>query len=345
MPRSSAWLAIWADGPAHAILAAEGLAPVRLARQEARARIGSVFDAWLPDVVVVGNSCGPSLEDVFVEAARRRGIPSVGVLNTWLLYDQKFADGADLWAYMPDQLVVMDELSKEEMVKLGAPAERLLPLGQPQFDELHHRRASFTEADKRAVRATLGAAPAERLVLFLSQDMENFYGGAEAVLAELGFSEYMVFDLLKESLRRLAHRRRDVVRLAVKLHPRETASKYASSGIPVVKEADAYRLMMSADLVVGMDTILLIEAGVLGCPTLSVQPHRKGVDSLVTNRLGLGRFCYDPNALDAHLDALLYDPSHREAAIRDMQRFTPRTGATQRVTELTQRHLLVQEAC
>lgn len=336
-------ITILADGPAYRILTANGLAAHRVTLEEARAGLSRHVEAWQPDAVLVSTSHGPSLEDCVIAEARRRNIPSVGILDAWLLYDERFVKGTDRWAYLPDTLVVMDELAKQEMVQLGAPGERLLPLGQPQFDQLQARAASMTDEGKKRVRASLGLSPGERYLLFLSQDMERFYGGRAHALATLGYTEVIVLEHLCESLRRVSQRRGGVIRLVVKLHPREDPDKYAAFNLPVIQEADPYELMMSADLVVGMDTVLLVEAGWLGCPTLSFQPGRKSPDSLVTNRLGIGRFCYDPSSLDGMLDTLLYHADQRDAAVRTMRGFQISPGATGRVTNLVLSLLRVKE--
>lgn len=326
-------LSIFADGPAYELLSTQALDVQRLELEEAGARVGLLFDSCRPRLLLVGNSCGPSLEDRFVVEARKRKVPSVGILDSWLLYDRKFSDGTDPWAFLPDTLIVMDAIAKNDMVGLGAPQERLLPLGQPQFDQLQIRAKAFGEAAKQTVRASLGVPGQETLVLFLSQDMERFYGGREAALDSLGYTEYMVLDLLKERLSRLAARHGRIFHLVIKLHPRDDVLKYRGYGLSVVRNADPYSLMLSSDLVVGMDSILLIEGGLMGCPTLSLQPSRKGPDTLVTNRLGFGQYCYETDEVERKIEALLFDQIAREAAVRAMQRFSIKLGATERITK------------
>ncbi len=323
-------LRVYASGPAYDVLTAQGLSPGLLKIDE----VSNIFNGELAgcshDLLLVGTSHGPSLEDHFVVESRKRNIPTVGILDSWMLYKERFSDGTDPWAFLPDTLIVMDEVAKKEMVQIGAPAERLLPLGQPQLDQIKTR--ILTHEDRDRLRLELGAEDGV-LVLFLSQDMANFYGGPEKCRKRIGYTEQDVFQDVEKVLSDIANRRRTSIHLTVKLHPRERVGKYEGSSAMVLKDKDPYELMLSADLVVGMDTILLLEAGLMGCVNLSYQPHRKGPDTLVTNRLGLGSYCYEPERLAGFVESLLFDEAERSKTIRQMRQFPHEPGAVDRVVE------------
>ncbi|HAH05404.1 MAG TPA: hypothetical protein DCM05_02585 [Elusimicrobia bacterium] len=338
--KAEADIRAWADGPAWDILARAGWAPQRLRASEAAAAFSRAFGQEPPRLALVGSSVGASLEDALVSESRRRHVPSIGVLDAWIRYDQRFARGSDPWAYLPDALVVMDEHAKAEMAALGAPPERLLPLGQPQFDLLPGRLSSFTLEQRERVRSALGAPQGARLVLFLSQDMREYYGGRERALQTLGYDEFDALEALRDAAKAVSARRAAPLRLAVKLHPRETPGKFAAlfEG-PVVRGEDPYELMLGSDLVVGMDTLLLIEGGWLGCVTLSLQPRRRGADTLITGRLGLGRSCREPERLEGLLEDLLFDDAERAADVASMRRFPIQPGAARRIAELARSRL------
>lgn len=325
-------LSVVAAGHAPSVLEKAGLAFERLAVEEAPRVVPELLDADPPALVLLGNSRGPSLEDVFVAEARARGVPTLGVLDSWLLYDQKFSGPRGPWTFLPDALIVMDDHAKREMTELGAPGERLLALGQPQLDHLAGLAGPLPEERRASARARLGARDGERLVLLLSQDMKRFYASAGGAGKILGYDEFVVLEQLERSLDRVSAKR-EPVRLAIKLHPREDEDKFRASKAVVVKRADPYEMMRASDLVVGMDTILLVEGGLLGLPTLSLQPGRVGKDSLITNRLGLGRCCYDPERLPEMLESLIFDEDERRAAVASMKRFPVSPGAAVRAAD------------
>jgi glycosyltransferase involved in cell wall biosynthesis len=323
-------LRVYASGPAYDVLTAEGLVPGLVKTGDVSDTLRRDLASWPPNLLLVGTSHGQSLEDQFVVEARQRNVPSVGILDSWMLYDERFSDGTDPWAFLPDTMIVMDEVAKKEMVQLGAPVDRLLPLGQPQMDQIPGR--AMTDDQKGRLRRDLGVEKGH-LVLFLSQDMSNFYGGRDPCRERIGYTEQEVFQDLEKALSDIASHRGESIHLVVKLHPREAVGKYTGSSATVFKDRDPYELMLSADLVVGMDTILLLEAGLMGCPTLSYQPGRKGTETLVTNRLGMGSFCYESDRLSGRVEKLLFDEEERAKSVRTMRQFPYKSGAVDRVVE------------
>jgi len=73
---------------------------------------------------------------------------------------------------------------------------------------------------------------------------------------------------------------------------------------------------MAADLVVGMNTELLVEACYLGCITLSLQPGLRHPDRLPTNRLGFSRAVYQENEIKPALLELLLNEKSRDAVLK-----------------------------
>lgn len=324
-------LAVYGDGPALHMFEKEGLSPQAISVEESVESVQSILATTEPSLVLTGNSWGESIENKFIGAAKRKEIPSVGVLDSWLLYDEKFGDSTDIWRYLPDRLVVMDDLAKDDMVGLGAPPDRLIVLGQPQFDDLAKKRELFSQNERAEILGGLGIKPGSKLVLFLSQAMREFYGGDPSHPGYIGYTEDIVLNHLLTVTSNLGTAYGEEIALAIKLHPREKEGKFAQHKIPVVKDSDPYSLILSADLTVGMDTILLTEACLLGCSSLSYQPGLLKEDHVLSNRLGVGEFCYEPSELEGRVRRLLFDETYRQESLFRASNLKVRPGASERV--------------
>jgi hypothetical protein len=229
-----------------------------------------------PQLVVTATSHnGRDYEKHFIAAARAHGVPSLALLDFWSNYRARLAAADGTLRYVPDRIAVMDAAARDALVEIGVPGERVRITGQPAFDALAARRAGFDAAARMATRRSLGAASDDVLVVFASQPLRELYGAAEAA-GGLGYDEHSVLDALVAALEPLASGQRRIS-LVIRPHPRESARDHAARRsaairIGVAADGEQYDTVMAADLVVGMTSILLVEACHLGCAVLSLQP-------------------------------------------------------------------------
>ena len=289
--------------------------------------------------LVVGTSGNSvDLEKRCTTAARRLGTPSLGLLDFWSNYRERFEDDNGVLAYVPDFIAVMDESARDEMVALGFDAARLIVTGQPAFDDLPQIRAGFSSAQRERVRRALGAGSGARLVAFASQPMAAIFGSSATNPGYMGYTEQEVLAALIRALHKVAQQGAPVV-LAVLPHPREDPRSFhglSSAQVEVVVSQDrsAHEVLMAADLVVGMNSILLMEGCYLGCPTLSLQPGLRQADTLPTNRLGISRGVDDAAEIDSAVAELLLDQSSRRSLLQRLSGFRVDGGAAERVAGL-----------
>jgi hypothetical protein len=146
-------------------------------------------------------------------------------------------------------------------------ADEVVVVGSPRLDlaALDERDAASRGAARAAVRAELGVAAGDRLVVVSTT--------AAAVLTRFG---------VMPALGRLFDHPLPRVHLVIKLHPAESdGDRYerlirgiaAARGLPappmtVVKAIDLYRLLAAADAHLGSYSTVLTEATVLGTPNL-----------------------------------------------------------------------------
>jgi hypothetical protein len=295
-----------------------------------------------PRVVAVGTAEDTgSLAHRLVDEAQRRGIVTVGLVDSGSNADRRFRGGGRTpLAHAPDWLAVPDESTRDRFVALGHPAARIAVAGNPRHEAILRRARRLARGD-RAVRRRrlLPSAPARsRIVVFASEvsaglDPAGYARTDEYTLTGRGGATERTHVVLEEVLDALAGRRPPAY-LVVRLHPKERPEAFAWAGAEVGclhSGGDPLALLSVADLVLGMTSALLSEAVLLGQPALSILPRERerewmppmaGSIPIVTRRKDLARA----------LDRFWRDPrSLRPPAVR------VRAGALGRLAELLAR--------
>lgn len=238
-----------------------------------------------PKILLSSTSAnGVDFERKLAQTARTSGIPSLAVLDFWTNYRMRFIDEKGELSLLPDKIAVMDNRAVSEMVADGFDKDRLVVTGQPALDDILALSKSFTPTDKERLRNKFEIGSNEFMVMFVSEPVAQFYGSNKNNPAYLGFTEYTVLDLLINVLEEIST---DTMRpvLVIKPHPREHRDAFAdfktnSIKMTVNRDIPSRELVLSADLVVGMSSMLLVESCYVGCPTLRIQPGLIGSDPL-----------------------------------------------------------------
>jgi len=240
-------------GLAHGVLLAEGepdwswMSPAAAAAEAGRA-----------DLLIYATSVADRAAVRLAGAARAAGRPCLHVLDNWSSYTQRIA------ALVPDAYAVMDDLARHEALEAGVPEGILHVTGHPNLAGL------ADESDR------LGPSTDERSLLFVSEPASRDDGARVR-----GYDEVVVMQALVAGLSRLLPAQ---ATLRVAPHPREDREAVASrlarlcrgiDGAPawsLVPKDGVRAALHAATHVVGMSSILLYEAWLLGRATLSLQP-------------------------------------------------------------------------
>lgn len=82
--------------------------------------------------ICLTSATGTRTEFEAMEACRKRNVPCVSYIDTWVNYQWRFLD-TDCPRY-PDFILVPDKAAEEEAVAEGLPREKLVVIGQPAFE-------------------------------------------------------------------------------------------------------------------------------------------------------------------------------------------------------------------
>ncbi len=249
-----------------------------------------------PGLVVVGTA---EDRDTFglalVAAARARRTPSVGVVDGPAYPDERFrGQGASPLSFAPDRVLVPDEATRRSFVALGMAEDAVIAAGHPLFDRMRSERARLDREGQAAVRRR--ALPAVRdglpVLVFLAEISDGYrpelyrrHAGYR--LAGRGGASSRTPLVMEEFLD--ASRALDAYRV-LRLHPKNSKDEFAAytGEFDAISAGGApHELIYAADLVVGMTTMLLVEAALLGRPTVSIVPDPAEAGWLPTASCGL----------------------------------------------------------
>ncbi|HOI72916.1 MAG TPA: hypothetical protein PLO63_02105 [Syntrophales bacterium] len=268
---------------------------VEAIQQPASAR--EILDEACPRLLVVGTSDNPdSFGFELTSEACSRGLANVAVIDAFGNSDKRFRGRTDEpLHHAPDWLVVPDIWTKEAYVALGFPEGRIAVCGHPHYDRVL-RQAELLEAkDRRQQRRSLfHNEHDERPVCIFGAEISVGRSGPrqrspEYTLAGRGERHGRTEIVLEEFLDAVSLLERKPY-LILRLHPKNTLEElapYLSSFDQISKNEPSIEIVHAADFIVGMTSILLVEAAIMGRPTLSIVPRFVETKSLATIRCGL----------------------------------------------------------
>lgn len=213
-----------------------------------------------PDLVITGTSMAPDSDDKrAIRLANEAGIPSIAFVDFWSNYKERFADDTGA-LHFPDCIAAVDEAACDDMDALGFPEEKLTPIGPLRLAGLPK------------------PAPDRKGILFVSQCLEEAYGGRAACRERIGYCPEDAFRCLHEA-------NNPDMPLAVRFHPREKPFPLPA-GVEDWSEGEASAALARAQIVAGMTGSMLMDAYFMQLPVVSIQPGMLGDDLLMLSRRG-----------------------------------------------------------
>ncbi len=295
-----------------------------------------------PDLIVTGTSSEDFTERRLWKAAERAGITSFAVLDQWTNYRLRLiSEGGDpMNERAPSELIVpsfffiMDEFARREMCALGIDREKLVVSGQPFFDYIRKTGDRFTTREIEALRRKLTGSEGGHVVLFASQPIASIHRKNGMAEDFWGYTEETVLKSVVKCLSRLTEEMATKVTLVLRLHPKDEPNVYQdalatcpnSIKVVVDRETDSSLLLKASDLIIGMFSMLLLEAAILERRFISVQIGLKRENPLIFDRMGLLRSILTEQELEETLRGILSGKN------REFPNFNFEFGATERIT-------------
>lgn len=228
--------------------------------------------------LVTGTSWGNDFELQLTAACKAAKVPTISILDYWANYQTRFKNKLGQFVY-PDYYIVMDSIAAQEAVQAGVPSGIIKALGHPGLDQyigLPRKQSASTEKKK---------------ILFLSQPLSVLYGN------DLGYTEQQV---IADCIRVLGGN--DNYTFHIKFHPKDDANfqqQYSDFAV----QGNVTELISAHDVIIGMNTMGLLHAVLMGIPSISYQPNLCRADMCITNKLGLTKLIHSYNELKNLFDS------------------------------------------
>ena len=262
-----------------------------------------------PRCVFTGTAENPdTLGLELITAARDRGIPSIAFSDARMNSEYRFrGNSEDPLAHFPDWLLVPDAWTLEAFAGLGVARERIAVCGHPQYDLVRDLAREWSKSGIASFRRRYFPEVSldRRIVVFVSEGSIRYDLLPNASIKDYGMKgrghdNGRTKVALEEVLDAIAPMRERPY-FVFRVHPIETAGDYAEYAGEIDRfssEGSALEMIYACDLVIGMTSMLLLEAMLLGKPCLAVLPdaserawlpgEESGLVPCVTSREDLG---------------------------------------------------------
>lgn len=200
------------------------------------------------NLVVTTNS--PRSEKALVYAAQELGIPTVVIVD---LFDQReFADRTAHPGY-GTRICVLNEYVKNEMIKLGRPADEIVVTGNPAFDKL---AAPELQSEATEIRHARNWGDKKIILWARGNDLESL---------ELS-------PIVEQRLADFARTSPDTI-LVIRPHPNEnlTSLEFPRNAFVSTRHDPLPPLLQAADVVITMLSTVGLEGALLGKPLVQLR--------------------------------------------------------------------------
>ena len=293
-------------------------ADFRRTRQTDGAR--SLLATYRPKVAIIGTSENSgSMGLALIDAAKDAAIPSIGVVDGPTSAVDRFRGiSRSPLTHLPDWLAVPDAATCKQFVSLGVAGSRIVICGHPHTDTVFAQRSQFETKGRGRIRAEVfSGSPQlmERKIIVFAAEISDGLSPSEFRrspaynLTGWSGSEFRTEIVLEEFLEAIT-KFKPKPGLVLRLHPKNTVKEFAAyiDYFDLVSQGDSpLPLLFAADAVVGMTSIILHEAVLLGRPTLSIVPRSCERNWLSTIEAGLTPCAGSSAEIEAYLCNLMDD--------------------------------------
>lgn len=252
------------DSPCHTLVKAKNLEPYTVNITEQKNDIFKKLLDFNPSLILYGTGWQNHLEYIFLEYAREHKLQSVAFLDHWSNYKERFGYPKQNWREnLPDFIATHNKESFELAKKLELPNVVAIK-NYAQKREFSHAQDVFKRVKE------------EDILLFLSEPT------AKVAQKSYGNSDFWGFDEVKVFKDILEHKALfDCKEIVVRVHPSDTPQTYKNIDKTVLfSDKTLLEDIARAKVIIGIDTVALYSAYLLGKKAISYIPSNKR-DSLI----------------------------------------------------------------
>ncbi len=198
-------------------------------------------------LVITGAALGNSIDNQLIKWAKKNNITSIGIIENWSNLELRYLKNGKY--NFPNYIFVNDYYCKKKLVDLGAIKSNIYICGnillEKQVNEYKKNNSLYKFNLKN-----------KKKLIFISQPLQEDFGSKTD--KKLGYNEFKALNLINKKLS--SH-----YELVIKLHPRDSIKKYDryTSNFKIIKQKKFTEIINNFDLIIGMNSMLLIELGLV----------------------------------------------------------------------------------
>ena len=130
-------------------------------------------------------------------------------------------------------------------------------------------KLKFIHANKNKMIKKYNLPLSKRIIFFISEELKNHFNLRNN--KDLGYDEFVVIEHIKSSVRSEDH-------IVIKLHPEERKRKFnriTNDNISIISDCPINDILSLADVVIGMNSMLLLELSMHRNDIISYRPNTK----------------------------------------------------------------------
>lgn len=260
-----------------------------------------------PELIVTGTSADDFLEKYVWLTARKLGIKTIAILDQWINYGIRFSEYSlcDIEkfeadhkvTYLPDYLCVMDEAAKYRSRADGIPEGIIRITGQPYLEMFKKELLGVNEDRIREIRNLYGIKGKDKLVIFASEDISKTYDD-DLDNPYWGYNEKTIFPKVIDVIKRIELLDQKI-HIVMRPHPKEEFGywerylKENGCNFVIDNSLESKEVIAAADMIIGMQSMFLLEAVLAEKPVISVQIGLKRKNPLILCELGVVQAVYN----------------------------------------------------
>lgn len=228
----------------------------------------TLLDKYKPDYIITSATSLPQKdmsEKYLWDNAKKKNIPTIAFLDQWQNYAIRFSGVSEdeYMEYQPNFINCINDIGTKEMLKLGFEGNKLVELGQPYLTNIKNEDKHI---DREILLEKLKIKKNQEVILFVSEAIEEHFG------KNRGYTQYETLEYLLSNDKFLENKQ-----IIIKLHPKDDISKFNKYDnlILIQNEYSALEMINISNYIIGMTSIMLIEAYILEKKVLSIQLNAK----------------------------------------------------------------------
>ena len=234
-----------------------------------------VLDDVKPDLIFLVPQFGNSIEELTILKAKKRNIPCIAGIDHWGFYKERFSitnlshvivgDGFQL---LPDLIIVNDRIALNDAITEGIPSDLLVIGGNPLLEKRWHGFNFINNYENKDNNHS---------ILFISEPYSNNFPKGGKYYR--GFTELDVLQDILEAMPPSSD-------LYIKKHPSEFPEKFLKyiESKDNCNFSDDNSILLKADMIVGMGSMLLLEISLIRELIISYRPNE--AIEFIGNKLG-----------------------------------------------------------